>query len=500
MNPHEKHSIEDTAPLTKHGLFSGLSVRLLALTVLFVMVTEVFIFVPSVANYREIWLRDKVEKASVAAEAVIAAKGLAPEGFETQMLRESGAKAMALSIEGMRRLIAMSPEEKITVDQITDLRSLSALTSIQEAMATLAAENGRNLRIIGIGMDGGGLVDIVIDETPLRTEMWDFARNILILSLIISGVTATLVFLSLRRLFVRPMARLTDSMMRYRERPADVTRIIEPSGRDDEIGDAEMHLSALQKDLSQTLSEQKRLADLGLAVSKINHDLRNILAAAQLFSDRLSDVQDPQVQRIAPRILSSLDRAVGYTQSVLAYGKAREAPPNRRFVRVRETAEEAADLLSLREQPGLEWRNDIPESVEVSADPEQLFRVFLNLLRNAVQALSLDQDPTIIRRIWIEAHIETSFVVICVRDSGPGVPNALRQKLFQAFEGSNQIGGSGLGLAIAAELINANGGRIRLIEKGNDDEPGASFEIRLPLASVSVKTRKSAAERPRQDA
>lgn len=466
----------------KHGLFGGLSSRLLALTVLFVMVTEVFIFVPSVANFREIWLRDKVEKASVAAAAVIAADGMAPEGFEGQMLEESGAKAMALSIGGMRRLIAMTPEEKIAVDLTTDLRSLSPLTSISEALDALTAPDGRTLRIIGIGQDSGGLVDIVIDETPLRAAMWVFARNILVLSLIISAVTAALVFISLRRLFVRPMARLTRSMMLYRENPSDASRIITPSGRDDEIGDAEMYLEALQKDLSTTLTEQKRLADLGLAVSKINHDLRNILAAAQLFSDRLADLPDPQVQRLAPRILRSLDRAVGYTRSVLAYGKAREAPPNRRYVKLRQIADEAADILSLNDHPGIEWENGIPDDIEVSADPEQLFRVFLNLLRNAVQVLEAEDDAVVVRRIWTDASADGGNAVIRICDSGPGVPDALKEKLFRAFEGSNRNGGSGLGLAIAAELITAHGGSIRLVTDTPGSGPGTTFEISLPLA------------------
>ncbi len=67
--------------------------------------------------------------------------------------------------------------------------------------------------------------------------------------------------------------------------------ILKPSERQDELGIAERELAGMQGVLADTLRQQRRLADLGLAVSKINHDLRNILASAQLISDRLSDVR-----------------------------------------------------------------------------------------------------------------------------------------------------------------------------------------------------------------
>ena len=83
-----------------------------------------------------------------------------------------------------------------------------------------------------------------------------------------------------------------------------------------------------RRELQRTLQSRKHLADLGLAVSKINHDMRNMLAPAQLLSDRLTDLEDPAVRKIAPRLLRALDRAVTFSESVLAYGKGREQEPN----------------------------------------------------------------------------------------------------------------------------------------------------------------------------
>ncbi len=91
----------------------------------------------------------------------------------------------------------------------------------------------------------------------------------------------------------------------------------------------------MQRDLAGMLQQKSRLAALGLAVSKINHDLRNLLSSAQLFSDRLASVADPHVQRFAPKLMRSLERAIAFCQSTLSYGRVQEPPPDRRAGRAR---------------------------------------------------------------------------------------------------------------------------------------------------------------------
>ena len=146
----------------------------------------------------------------------------------------------------------------------------------------------------------------------------------------------------------------------------------------------------MQQRLQRTLGEQKHLADLGLAVSKINHDMRNILASAQLLTDRLRGVRDPSVQAFAPKLLRALDRAVSYSEGVLAYGRTQEAPPSRRRLRLRQLVDEVQGLLGMDGAGGIEFVNAVDPGFEVDADSEQLFRVLTNLSRNAVQAMAAD--------------------------------------------------------------------------------------------------------------
>jgi signal transduction histidine kinase len=471
--------------------FAGLSSRLLVLTVLFVMVAEVLVFVPSVSNFRVNWLKDKLATAQVAG---IALSGIAdvPRAVQDELLAATGAMTIAIRMDNARRLVAvkeMPPE----IDAHFNLDTASAPRLIADAFETLLTPDRRVIRVIGSTpvSIGGQTVEIALDEAPLKVAMWGFARNIVILSLIISGITAALVYITLRWLIVRPMQRLGRAMRSFSENPEDPSRLIEPSARADEIGDAERGLAAMQRDLAGLLQQKRHLADLGLAVSKINHDLRNILASAQLFTDRLAAIPDTTVQRLAPKLVSSLDRALGYSQAVLAYGKAREAPPARRLVMARRVVEDVAEVLGLAQVPTLTFDNRVPPDLELDADADQMFRVALNLMRNAVQALEATDDATLVRRLTVTGERRGTVVALLFSDTGPGVPPRAREGLFKAFQGSTRPGGTGLGLAIAAELVRAHGGEIELL----DQAPGATFRVQIPDRPVDLETARRSGKR-----
>lgn len=453
----------------------GLSGKLLLLTIVFVMLAEICIYVPSVANFRNGWLQDRLTTAGVAASVLAETNTIAPR-LQRELLRTTGAVAISLDQGSRRSLIAMGETIPI-VEFVVDMGEMSLLQAIVESFQTLAHSGDDLMRVVGKGQMGYvKRVDIVLPVKLLRADMLAFSWRILGLSLVISVITATLVYLSLRALFVRPLQRLTESMDHFAEAPEDASRIISISGRKDEVGDAEARLAAMQEALSRTLQQKQRLAELGLAVSKINHDLRNLLASAQLFLERLEHVPDPTVARLAPKILATLDRAVAYTQAVMSYGKAREEAPKRRLLELRRVGADVADVLGLSEHPTVTFENRVPEGLEVDADPEQIFRVLLNLCRNALQALEAEKDTTLVRRIVLDGRREGSTVFIYVRDTGPGIPENIKKALFKAFHSGSKRGGIGLGLAIAAELLRAHGGKIAL----DDSKPGACFCIELP--------------------
>jgi signal transduction histidine kinase len=173
-------------------------------------------------------------------------------------------------------------------------------------------------------------------------------------------------------------------------------------------------------------------------------------------------VKDPGVQAFAPKLLRALDRAVAYSEGVLAYGRAQEPPPVRRRLRLRRLVEEVYGLLDA--ESGIEFVNDVDAAFEIDADADQLFRVLANLARNAVQAMAADTESALVRRLTISAGRSGSVSRILVSDTGPGLPPKARDNLFAAFRGSARSGGTGLGLAIAQELARAHGGAVELVE------------------------------------
>ncbi len=464
----------------------GLSTKMLLLTIMFVMLAEILIFVPSVANFRVNWLNDRLVAARLASLAsAVTPGGEVPEGLRSALLAMAGVKAVALKQDHQRRLV-LPPTHDAAVAATYDLRMtgetlaegfMIRLRLIGDALSVFGNEP-RQIRVIGKPAGAGipktddlEFVEIVIPEDMLRADMIGYALNILGLSIVISLIVAALLYMVLDRLLVAPMMRIAENMVRFSEQPEDASRVIVPSGRTDEIGVAERELASMQTQLSQSLLQKSRLAQLGLAVAKISHDLRNLLATAQLMSDRLASVPDPTVQRFAPKLIASLDRAIAFCNDTIRFGRAEEAAPKRERFRVAALLRDVGDGLGLpREQ--IAWTVGVAADLEIDADRDQLYRVLNNMARNSVQVIE-NEPPGEIR---VSAYREGEVVVIELADDGPGLPAKARANLFQAFQGAARRGGTGLGLAIAAELIAAHGGSTRLIETAR----GTAFRIEIP--------------------
>jgi len=316
-------------------------------------------------------------------------------------------------------------------------------------------------------------IEVTLHEWPLHQAMVEQGLRILYVSLAISLATAALLFLAVQRLIVRPIGRVVEEMTSYRDDPEDASRIIEPQRGARELRQAEEALHELEVRLTTALRQKDRLASLGGALAKISHDLRNLLTTAQLVADRIETSADPAVRRVAPKLVSSLSRAISLCERTLAFGKAEELPPE---LVVFALDPLVAEVLENERQavPRVAFGAEIAAEMRVRADADQLFRVLTNLVRNAAQAIEAGGEPGQVTVTAVEADGRSE---IRVRDSGPGLPLKARENLFQPFRGGVREGGTGLGLVIAADLVRGHGGTLSLEETGSR---GSTFRISLP--------------------
>lgn len=456
------------------GFLNSLSGRFLLVTLAFVMLAEVLILVPSVARYRADYLLLRLEKAQIAALAALASPDAVSPDLEKELLANAGVYNVVLRRDEVRQLVLSStiPEP---IHGTYDLRLAGPWQLIRDAAAVLLDPQPRVIRVIGVPVQSAGLlIEITLATGDMRRAMIDNGLQILIMSALISAVTAILLFFAVRRLMVVPIRRVVRHMQAYAEAPEDVRHVIAPNARIEELRIAEEALQSMQQQLTGALRQKERLAQLGSAVAKISHDLRNILTTAQLFADRMEGSADPAVARSAPKLVASISRAVSLCESTLAFGKAEEPPPQLRRFPLRRLVADVAEGEGLAADSPIACLIDVPAGLTIRADSEQLYRVLSNLVRNARQAIEAVGETGTIE---IGAGEDEEDWWIRVGDTGPGLPPKARDHLFAAFQGSVRKGGTGLGLTIAAELVRGHGGRLDLARTGED---GTEFEIRLP--------------------
>ncbi len=451
-----------------------LSGRFLILTTMFVVLAEVMILLPGLAGFRKDYLLTRLERAQIASLALLTDTTI-NASLEKELLANAGVFNVVLRRDTFRQLVLSSPIPE-PVSETYDLRSCTELTRIRDALHVLFEPGSRVIRVIGEPVQKGGIViEVTLATEPMRIAMVKYGLRLLSISGVFSVITAVLLFLLVRALMVVPIKQVVAHMSVYAEDPEDARRIIRPEARVVELRVAEEALALMQRQLTALLRQKERLAQLGQAVAKISHDLRNILTTAHIFADLMESSEDPAVQRAAPKLMNSIGRAINLCETTLAFGKAEEPPPTLSRFRLAELAQEVTENEEhLGERPMVDFVIDMPPNLVIRADREQLYRVLDNLVRNAHQAIkATGQNGTI--RIGGRECAEGWWVR--VQDSGPGLPERARDHLFQPFTGAARRGGTGLGLAIAAELIRGHGGRLDL---ARTDETGTEFRIFLP--------------------
>lgn len=461
------------------------------MTILFVMLAEVLIFVPSLARYREDYLRERLTAANIVAIALMGRDDVeslyyptdfqslsTSKGIEMQLLMSAEVRSIALRFDDGRRAPVLRGYDDDVVDETFRLDQASILSKIGSALRVMVNPQPDRVIMIAGSVDESSSpvsshIEVTLREEQLFDAMVAFGIRILILSLVISLLTATLVFLSLNRWLVRPIRRLIEAMVDFRQAPEKAPILLAGTGRT-EVDEAERELAGMQTDVRAALKQKTRLASLGEAVAKINHDLRNMLATAQLLADRLERSDDPLVKRTAPKLLRSLDRATYLCTQTLTFGKAEEPEPTRRRVRLVTVVEEAREMVMPDEGGPVGVEVDVDRDIFAEVDKDHLFRILQNLMRNAEQAMTGSGKGN---RILVSARRTDTGVEIDVADDGPGMPLAARENLFTAFRGGVRKGGTGLGLNIAQELAQGHGGDIELIDSTTE---GTRFRITLP--------------------
>jgi signal transduction histidine kinase len=250
-----------------------------------------------------------------------------------------------------------------------------------------------------------------------------------------------------------------------------------PTRRNDEIGVVDREFQNLQRELRASLRQKSRLAEIGAATNKINHDLRNMLSTARLLSDRLARSSDERTRTLAPTILNTIDRAARLASDAIEYVRD-QPPPRLSKVDLADLVDEAG--IALQEQgedsaPNIvrAWLNEVGESQSILADRDLLYRVFVNLGRNAFEAGATT--------VTVRSQVNGGYRLIDVTDNGPGVPQEMAEQLFQPFATGGRAGGAGLGLAIARDLVRAHGGDIALTQTS---AAGTNFRLTQPLGGA----------------
>ena len=467
----------DQKPILSRALKS-LSARVLMLTIFFVMVAESLIWTPSISRFRKVYLEERIVRAHLSTLALEAIpEGAVGKDLETDLLFHAEAYGIALS-RPEKRVLMVSKAMPPKVDMSINLSENTFFGWIGDAFETLAQDDNRVLRVMGkSAKDPKAMVEIIMDETPMREAMYDYSARIFNLSIGISFFTAFLVYLSLQWLMIRPMQRITANISAFRRAPEDATREIRPSGRSDEIGITERELANMQDEVRHALQQKNRLATLGAAVAKINHDLRNSLAVAVLAFDKLVLVEDPEVKRTLPRLYNAIDRAVKLCSQTLNYVGDSTPHLNLTTIGFHDLLDEIKDGHGVDDEDtdadeakgeDVDWVINLDSGLVINGDHEQLFRVFSNLASNAREA-----GATAIK---VEGEAKGAEIIINFSDNGSGLSDKAKERMFQPFVGSSKEGGTGLGLIIVREIVKAHGGDIAFL----NPEEGAAFQLTFP--------------------
>ncbi len=464
-----------------------LSRKLLLLTVLFILTAELIVFIPSAITFRQNWLNERAERAGHLALALSERPQLSVgEKLSQHFMRDTNVLLIAAEREGMTELILGYPPNSMDM-QIINLNDNHLWFDIFSVLQIYLTSDDGYMRVLTPPVhDDHDRLEFIVPKASLRSAMIDYARRIFGLSIIISIVTGTLLYAVLHLWIVQPVRFIASDLAQFRANPQRRHGTLRLGKREDEIGQLQKELVSMKASIRNALWQKQKLADLGLAVAKINHDLRNILTSAQLLSDRLAIDQNERIAKTGQRLVRTVERGIRLCETVLGHSRPVNVQSDLETITLahflKDVSDETVHGLGLSRQ--IQVHIDCDDHILVQVDVDQCYRLLQNLIRNAAQILSQQTEPS--PRITLRANLDPAttdlaqikhnpehkncncphenhhYVAIFIEDNGPGLPETIIGTLFTPFVSSADDSGSGLGLSIAYELAQAQGGSLSL--------------------------------------
>jgi len=292
---------------------------------------------------------------------------------------------------------------------------------------------------------------------------------------VVALIVGSLLMFMISDTFTRPLSRLATGVIALEK--GDFAYPLNLR-RQDEIGELTIAFDTMRKSLKdsqQHLLQAERLATIGRMASTISHDLRHPLTTVLAYAELLSEgnLDDKQREEMYLQIRSSVNNMAELIASLLEFSKAQEAlqlsygdcvDPLQDTVRALRLKPEFRhiQLTLLHEGSTQGW-----------FDFSKLARVFGNLLRNACEAVAPDSGRVRVVALGANNHVEIS-----VSDNGPGIPEKIRDDVFQPFVTFGKVDGTGLGLAVVQKIVTDHGGEVAVESTGAH---GTTFKLTLPL-------------------
>ncbi|MGE3182247.1 MAG: ATP-binding protein, partial [Phycisphaerae bacterium] len=241
--------------------------------------------------------------------------------------------------------------------------------------------------------------------------------------------------------------------------------------------------------LVQSQLQRERLAAAGETVAYLSHYIKNILQGMRSGADivergltRKSLEVTEQGWRV---VVKNLDKSYNLMLNMLAFSKQRE--PNREVRQVNKIVDDAVELAhTAADDAGVVLLTDLDDTAPpIPVDADGIHQVVLNLVLNAVDALSMQKNNQGVVNVRTRYEADEKLLDIIIADNGPGIPPPQRDMIFRPFHSTKGHGGTGLGLAVAHKLVREHGGAIDL---AHPVDGGVEFHVKLP-AGASLPDR-----------